>query len=290
MQIVSDRGMDMTPEQMQSLDIHLAPLTITLDGKTYQSGKDIQPDEFYRLLDATESFPSTSQPSTGDFVALYRQLATVDPDILSIHISSGLSGTVNSARAAAEMVPEAHVTIYDSKTLSCPMGWQVEAAALAAKAGWPLERILPLLDKIRAATDGMFTIATLKYLVHGGRISHMKGLLASLLNIKPIISVEKVGGTYISLGQERTLKKAIFKMADIVAGWYPLGSAMRFQVLHGNNLEGAEMLCERLTQMFECTFLPTAIIAPVLGAHTGSGLVGLALGPAPAYVDIPYLR
>src|SRR5512136_2845812 len=106
MQIVSDRGMDMMPEQMAGLDIHLVPLTFTLDGKTYRSGVDIQPDEFYRLLSGTESFPTTSQPSAGDFCDLYRKLAAADPEILSIHISSGLSGTINSARAGAGMAPE----------------------------------------------------------------------------------------------------------------------------------------------------------------------------------------
>jgi DegV family protein with EDD domain len=287
MQIVSDRGMDLAPEQLQGLEIHLAPLTLTLDGKTYRSGVDISPEEFYRLLAATDSYPSTSQPSAGDFAAIYRELAKTDPEILSIHISSGLSGTLQSARAAAAMVPEAHVTLVDSKTLSCPLGWQVEAAARAVGAGWPVERILTLLERISAATDGIYTIATMKYLVHGGRISHLKGLIGSLLNIKPIIGVEKVHGTYVSLGQEITLKRAIHRLGDVVAGWYPAGCKMRFQVLHGNNLEGAELLRERLSQMFDATFLPPMVIAPVLGAHTGIGLVGLSLAPADVFVDVP---
>ena len=102
MQIVSDRGMDLSVEQATGLDnIHLVPLTFTLDGTAYRSGVDIQPDEFYQLLEQTESFPNTSQPSPEDFAALYRQLAATDPEILSIHISSGLSGTLNSARLGA---------------------------------------------------------------------------------------------------------------------------------------------------------------------------------------------
>jgi DegV family protein with EDD domain len=287
MQIVSDRGMDLSPEQMEGLEIHLAPLTLTLDGKTYRSGVDIQPEEFYTLLAASEGYPSTSQPSAGDFAEIYRRLAVTDPEILSIHISSGLSGTLQSARAGAAMVPEAHVTFVDSKTLSCPLGWQVEAAARAVNAGWPVERILEMLGRIGAATDGMFTIATMKYLVHGGRISHLKGLIGSLLNIKPIIGVEKVHGTYIQLGQDITLRRAINRLADVVAHWYPTGCKMRFQVLQGNNMDGAELLRERLTQLFDATFLPTMVIAPVLGAHTGAGLVGLALAPADAFVDMP---
>ncbi len=287
MQIVSDRGMDLAPEQMEGLDIHLAPLTLTLDGKTYRSGVDIQPDEFYRLLAASPNYPSTSQPSAGDFAAIYTELAASDPEILSIHISSGLSGTLQSAKAGAEMVPQAHVTFVDSKTLSCPLGWQVEAAARAVKAGWPIERILALVERISAATEGMYTIATLRYLAHGGRISHLKGLIGSLLNIKPIIGVEKVHGMYVTLGQEITLKRAIHRLGDVILGLYPEGSRMRFQCLHGNNLEGAEVLRERLSKLFDATFSPTTIIAPVLGAHTGAGLVGLALAPADTFADMP---
>ena len=287
MQIVSDRGMDLSPEQMAGLEIHLVPLILTLEGKSYRSGVDIQPDEFYRLLAATESFPTTSQPSAADFAEMYRLLAATDPDILSIHISSGLSGTVNAAKAGAAMVPEANVTIVDTKTLSVGEGWQVEAAARAAKAGWSKERILSLLERVSAATDTIYTLATLKYLIHGGRISHLKGLLASVLNIKPLIGVEKVRGTYVQLGQVRTLDRAIRKMADHVAERYAPGTAMRFQIIHGDNATGAATLRELLTSLFQCTWLPTGSVAPVLGAHTGPGLVGVAFGPQAAFADMP---
>ncbi len=283
MQIVSDRGMDLSAEQLHGLDIHLVPLLLTLDGRTYESGVDIQPDEFYRLLAASERFPTTSQPSPGDFVALYRRLAAHDPDILSIHISSGLSGTVNAARIAASMVPEANVTIVDSKTLSGAQGWQVEAAARAVRAGWPRERVLELVARVREATDTVFTLQTLRYLIHGGRISHLKGLLGQVLNVKPVIAVEKAAGTYVQAGQARSLERAILKLADHVASQHPLGSALRLQVLHGRNHSGAALLRQALAERFQCTWLPTGPIAPVLGAHTGPGLVGVAYAPSTAF-------
>ena len=280
MQIVSDRAADLADEQLKELNIHFVPLRIELEGKSYLSGVDLQPLDFYRLIAATEAYPTTSQPSAGDFAVLYRELAKSDPEILSIHISSGLSGTIESARAAAQMVPEANVTIFDSLTLSCPLGWQVEAAATAIQAGWPLKNIIQRLEAIRQQATGMFTLPLLKYLIHGGRISHMKGLLASLLNIKPIISVDKQTGKYISIGQEVTFKRAIQKMADLITETYKEGSALRVQLLHGNNLESLEILRQRLDQLFKCTYLPTTAIAPVLGAHTGPGMVGLCFGPA----------
>jgi len=287
MQIVSDRGMDLAPEQMEGLNVHLVPLTITLDGKSYRSGVDIQPREFYQLLASTESFPTTSQPSPGDFADIYRELAKTDPDILSIHISSGLSGTLNSAHAGAEMVPEAKVTFVDTKTLSGAEGWQVFAAARALKAGWALEKILELVGKVAAATDTIYTLNELKYLIHGGRISHMKGLIASVLNIKPVIGVEKVNGKYAQYGQARSFEKAVAKIVEHIAAQYKPGTALRAQVMHAFNPEGAQLLHQKIDELFKCSWLPVGPIAPVLGAHTGPSMVGAAFAPLDAFPEIP---
>jgi DegV family protein with EDD domain len=287
MQVVTDLGSDHAPEQIEGLNIHFAPLRINLDGHNYVSGVDLSPKEFYKLLEETESFPITSQPSAGDFAQIYRELARTDPEILSIHISSGLSGTFNSATAGAAMVPEAHVTLVDSKTLSCPLGWQVEAAARAVQAGWSKEKILMMLARLQAQTEGLFTLNSLKYLIYGGRISHLKGLLASLLSIKPVIGVEKERGMYTSLGQEITFKRAIQKLADVVGNFHLPGASLRIQLIHGDNLEGLEILRQKLCQTFDCHFDPIVNVAPVLGAHTGPSVVGMAVAPIEAYKDVP---
>ena len=279
MQIVTDHGADISAEQREGLDIHYVPLTITLGGRVYRGGVDITVEEFYELLDRTGEMPSTSQPSPGDFAELYRNLARTDPDILSVHISSGLSGTVNTARMGASMVPEANVTIYDTKTLSGAQGWHVEVAARAAKAGWSIDRIVAMLQRMTAATDTLYTLSTLKYLIHGGRISHLKGLVASILSIKPIIGVEKVGGTYVTRGQTRTLDRAIDTIVNMVASVYPANTTMRMQVLHGLCPEGAARLRAGLDRIFQCRWLPVGPIAPVLGAHTGPGLAGVVFAP-----------
>jgi len=289
MQIVTDSGTDLwlPPEQVAELNIHIVPLIVTLEGKSYREGVDIQPQEFYRLLAATDSLPITSQPSAGEFAETYRRLAVTDPDILSIHMTSGLSGTYNAARAGAELVPEANVTPVDTKTLSAAAGWQVEAAARALKAGWPKEQVLALMERIGAASESMYTLKELKYLIHGGRISHMKGLIASLLNLKPLIGVEKVHGTYVQLGQARTFKGAGKGLVGLMARQHAPGSALRVQVLHSHNPEGAAMLREQVDQRFDCTWLPVGPMSLVLGAHTGPSMVGVAYASLVAFAEMP---
>jgi len=287
MQIVTDSGVDLP--QMSELDIpiHIVPLVVTLEGKTYREDVDIKPGEFYRLLAESDSLPTTSQPSAGDFATTYRLLAATDPDILSIHMSSGLSGTFNSAQAGAAMVPEANITLVDTKTLSAAPGWQVEAAARALKAGWARNKVLALMERIGAATNSIYTLKDLKYLIHGGRISHMKGLLASILNIKPLIGVEKEGGTYVQLGQVRTFKRAMQGLADLITKQHALGSKLRVQVLHSWNLEGAAALREQINKRFDCTWLPVGPMSLVLGAHTGPSMVGVAYAPVTVFDDVP---
>lgn len=283
MQIVTDSSADLSPEQKDGLDINYVPLTFTLDGKTYHCGVDIQPEEFYQLLASTKSFPQTSQPSAGEFAEVYRKLAVTDPEILSFHISSGLSGTINAARIGAEVVPEAKVTLIDTKTLSGAQGWQIEVAAKAIKAGWTKEKILAMVKQISESTELLFTLPSLKYLIHGGRINHLKGLIASLLNILPVIGVEKVGGTYVERGKVRTMAAAINKIVELVLEKHPPGSLLRLQILHGNNPDGVKFLKQKLEEVFKCNWLPTSLIAPVLGAHTGPGLVGLIFAPESAF-------
>ena len=289
MQIVTDSGTDVTlsNEDLIKLGINVVPLVVTLDGKSYKEGVDIQPEKFYPLLAASEKMPVTSQPSAGDFAAMYAELAKTDPEILSIHISSGLSGTSASAKAGASLVPQARVTVVDTKTLSAPAGWQVEAAARAAKAGWSMEHILDTLVKISEATDVLYTLKELKYLINGGRISHLKGLLASLLNIKPIIGVEKAGGTYVQQGMARTFSGAIRGIGDYVLHKFKKGSSLRVQVLHSANPEGAQMLIDEMNKHFKCNWQPTGLLSLVLGAHVGSSMVGVAFAPEEVFAGLP---
>lgn len=288
MQIVTDSGTDinLSSEQQKELNVHVVPLNVSLGDVTYKEGVDIQPAEFYPLLAETEDMPTTSQPSAGEFADVYKNILEYDQDILSIHISSGLSGTYNSALAGAQMLPDANITVIDAKTLSAAAGWQVEAAARAIKKGWELDRVKSLLERISAASDSIYTLSELKYLIHGGRISHMKGLVASILNIKPLIGVEKEGGTYVQMGQSRTFKRAVQGLVNLIGEKHPPGSELRVQVLHSFNFEGAALLKDLIDKTYKCSWLPDGHISLVLGAHTGPSMIGAAYALQEEFEDL----
>lgn len=286
MQIVTDSATDTHLLEEKDLGIHIVPLKVTLNEKSYRDGIDISANKFYEVLEASGGLPVTSQPSAGEFAELYRELAKKDPDILSIHISSGLSGTVNSAILGAEMVPEANVTIVDTKTLSGAAGWQVMAAVSAVRAGWPLEKILQKLKEIADATFSFYTLKELKYLIHGGRISHIKGLIASVLQIKPLIGVHKELGNYTQEGQARSFPNALSGIVDIMKKTVSPLEPLRVQIAHTANIEGAQLLKEKVTEAFQCDWLHLGQISFVLGAHTGPSMVGIAFAPNKVFEGI----
>jgi DegV family protein with EDD domain len=286
MQVVTDSATDTHLLEDKDLDISIVPLKVALDDKTYRDKIDLSADEFYEILEKSSGLPTTSQPSAGEFAEVYRKLAKNDPDILSIHMSSGLSGTVDSARAAVALVPEANVTVVDTKTLSGAAGWQVQAAVQAIKAGWPLDRILEKLKEIATATYSFYTLKELKYLIHGGRISHFKGVIASVLQIKPLIGVHKELGSYTQEGQARSFNNAISGLVDLIKKNNPTDEPLRVQIVHTANPEGAAMLREKVLQTFKCDSLSTGQLSFVLGAHTGRSMVGVGFARSSVFKEI----
>jgi DegV family protein with EDD domain len=287
MQIVTDSGSDLTSEEVKNNNIHMLPLKIELGGKSYQSGVNITLDQFYDLMDHTSSTPVTSTPSVGEFEALYRELAKTDPEILSIHLSSGLSGTSNAAEQAAKLVPEAKITVLDTLTLSAGTAWQVLAAAKLRDAGVKLPEVLAKLSQIQAVTRTYFSLPTLKFLIAGGRIGHLKGLLASLLGILPVIWVSNVDGKYYDVAKKRTFIKAIEEIPNLILKNHPAGSVLQAQVCHASYPEGAKLLREALDKVFKLEWLPDVHLGTALGAHTGRGLTGVIVAAKDQLPSMP---
>lgn len=289
MQIVTDSGADLslTPEEMGELHIHTVPLLVTLEGQSYQEGINIEPEAFYSLLEISQEVPSISPPSAGELVNVYRELAATDPEILSIHSSSGLSGAVDAARLAASSVIEANVTVVDSKTLSAATGWQVEAAARTAQAGWALARILTLLEQIGRATDILYSLRDPERQASEHSSSRLPSRLTSMLNIKPLMGIEKQSGTYVQLGRTRTFDGALARIVELVIKQHEPGSSLRLQVLQANNPEGAASLERKFEARFDCHWRPVGPVSFLLGAQAGPGLVAVTYAPEAVFTQVP---
>jgi DegV family protein with EDD domain len=285
MKIVTDCAADMSAEELEKLEITQAPLFIQFpDGEV--NSADISADDFYNRLEAMRpAIPTTAQPSSGIFAEMYRKIAKIEKDILSIHVSSGLSGTINSARDGGEQVkPEVNVSYWDTLTLSGGERFQVMAAALASKANWALNSIHERLEKIREKTEVIYTLDTLEYLARGGRIGRVKAIAGALLNLKPVIRVDS-DGKYSTVTTGRTIGKSINSITEHLYDKYA-HTPVWVTVLHGRFAEKAEILANELKAKLNVNKLEVSRISPVLGVHTGPGIVGAAVVPMELMEDL----
>src|SRR5574342_17597 len=247
MKIVTDCAADMPMQELEQYDIVQAPLFIQFPEREVNSA-DISADDFYNRLEIMRPhIPTTAQPSSGIFAELYRKLAEKSRDILSIHISSGLSGTIDSARNGGELVKsEANVYFWDTLTLSGGERFQVLAAAFANRRGWALDRIRERLAKIREKTEVIYTLDNLEYLARGGRIGRVKAIAGALLNLKPVIRVDS-DGKYSTVTTGRTLGKSMNAITEHLFNRYaqtPLWAT----VLHGRFAEKADALSREIQE------------------------------------------
>jgi DegV family protein with EDD domain len=286
MKIVTDSAAEMTTEELATLGITQAPLLVMFPEGAVSS-IDMTPDAFYdRLARMYPAIPTTAQPSSGVFAEIYGRLSGTDPQIVSVHISSGLSGTLNAARAAAEQIgPHADVTLWDTMTLSGGERFQVLAAALAANAGWKLDAIQHRLLEIRARTETCFTLETLEYLARGGRIGRVQALAGSLLHVKPIIRVEHNDGKYSTLAKSRTIARALETIADHLSARYG-NTPLWATVMHGRVADQAAVLAQQLRERLNVVRMETLRVSPALGVHTGPGVVGACVVPMELVEDL----
>jgi DegV family protein with EDD domain len=285
MKIVTDCAADMPNEELEKLGIIQAPLFIQFPEGEVNSA-DISADDFYNRLEAMRPvIPTTAQPSGGIFAEIYRKIAQAEKNILSIHISSGLSGTINAARDGGEQVKgEVNVSHWDTLTLSGGERFQVMAAALASKAGWAMDKIHDRLSVIREKTEVIYTLDTLEYLARGGRIGRVKALAGALLNLKPVIRVD-TDGKYSTVKTERTLNKSMTAIANHLVDKYG-NTPLWVTVLHGRFAEKADALSKEFQSKLNIAKMEVMRISPVLGVHTGPGIVGAAVVPMELLEDL----
>jgi len=272
--IVTDSTAYLPPELITEYDIKVIPLEVIWDGDSYADGIDITPTQFYTRLARSSSMPSTSQPPEAEFVNIFTELLNEGNDVLAILISSGISGTVNSALQAKAQIESDHVVVIDSQTAAMATGLHVLAAARKAAAGGSLEEVKEVALKAQQQTNVVFAVDTLEFLHKGGRIGGAKRLMGSMLNIKPILEMN--GGLIEAVESVRTHKRALERLISLVEEKTGGEKPLRLAVFHSNVPEQAQDLLKDAENALspDETFL--AELSPVIGTHVGPGTLAIA--------------
>lgn len=267
--IVTDSAADLTPDVVEAHGITVVPLSVKFGDATYLDGETITPAEFYRLLATDQHFPRTSQPSVGQFEQAYAGLRDGGAEIISVHLTSKLSGTYNAARLASRNVEGVTVHLVDSLLASEPEGELVLEAARLAEQGRPVPEILAAVDDLQRRIHFGIMLDTLTHIQRGGRIGRAQGLVGSLLSIKPILSLEE--GVVVPKQRVRTTSKALQELVDDAKRLAPLE---RICIMHANAPKLAETLAGLARPLVEGD-IPIGELGAVIGAHVGAGAVGL---------------
>jgi DegV family protein with EDD domain len=277
--LVTDSTADIPQEICLSLGIEVVPLKVHFGNDTYRDGVSLHADHFYELLAQSSVLPTTSQPSPVDFIEMYKKIME-EPDvkIISIHISSELSGTYQSAVLAKSLLnDDADITTIDSRSASYGMGGIVVAAAEAAKQGKSKEEILALIQKLTEQSKLYFLVDTLEYMQKGGRIGKAAALLGSLLKIKPILSVEQ--GEAVSVEKVRGHKAAVNRIIELFKQKEMAASKVRVMIAHSNAVEAAQHFGTLIQENFQLSSLSYTVLGPVIGTHVGPGTVAVFMFP-----------
>jgi DegV family protein with EDD domain len=279
--IVSDSTASLPEETAKKYDIRIVPLYVKVGDKTYRDRVDITPEEFYKLLPGASPLPTTSQPSAGDFVVVYRELVNQGvAGIISIHLSSGISGTVNSAHLAAEQVKDVPIAIIDTQ---CAVGAHlltVEATAQALQGGADFQAAVAVANKVIERQRTVFCLDTLEYLYKGGRIGGAAALVGSLLQFKPLLYFKD--GKIDVLERVRKSSRSLARMVEVMQEWLGNEEPLETVVMHADALDRAETLATLVRGRLDVANLRITWVTPVIGTHAGPGTMGLCCCPVSA--------
>jgi len=269
--IVTDSTCDMSSEEVEKLNIHVIPLSITIQGETYLDRIEISPRTFMEKMKIIDELPKSSQPAVGEFVKLYDELGADGSEILSIHLSGKLSGTVDSARAASKMT-SSKVTVVDSSFISKALAFQVREAAKMTDTDKSLEEILTSIEEVRLATKLYVVVDTLENLVKGGRIGKGKALIGSLLNIKPIALLDE--GEYSPVTKVRSKAQAVKYVIKEFLQDINGKTLKSVCICHADGLELAHLFQKKVEELTGFNKIEIVDTTPVISTHTGPGAIG----------------
>ncbi len=275
--VLTDSSAYLPPELVEQYGIHVIPLTVLWGSDTLLDGVEITADEFIQRLAKDPIHPTTTQPNPEDFLQLYEELAKEYDAIVTMLISDNLSGTVNSAETAASEFNSIPVRVVDSRLTTMALGFSALAAARAAANGMTLDEVEHTARSAAAASRVLFVVDTLEYLHRGGRIGGASKLFGTALSIKPLLHLNE--GRVDALEKVRTKSKAVDRMLELTAQDTD-GRPVRAAVVHSGVPEEAEVLKNRVADLFNCQELLLTSLSPAIANHTGPGTLCLAVCPA----------
>ncbi len=275
--IVTDSTAYLDGGYVEKNDIKVVPLKVIMEDVSYREGIDIDNDEFYKRMSEENIFPTTSQPSAGEFLEAYKEMSGRYDSLISIHISSGISGTCESALSAASEMGDYPIEVIDSRFTGFMLMLFVQELVKARDAGKSTGELKSLAEKMIAGCTEMFCVDTLEYLHRGGRIGGAQALMGSMLRIKPLLYLD---GTIDALDKGRGSKKALGRLVELA-----VEKAGKRKVLvaltHVRDVPRMNKLKEMAQKALNCD--PDAIVfnetGPVIGSHVGPGTVGLGFCP-----------
>jgi DegV family protein with EDD domain len=276
--VVTDSTCCLPPEIVDKYDITVVPLEIIYDGKSYRDGIDITPNEVYKIMRRKENLPTTSTASAGDFLTVFRQLSLKAENVLCITLTSLQSKTFEAALAAKEIakeeMPGTTVEVFDSRSVAASLGFIVREAARVASQGADLADAIESARKMMGKVNFLAMLDTLYYLARLGRIGRAAAWAGSLLDMKPVLEHNPATGVTMPAARPRTKKKAIERMLQIMA--QRTGSSpVHVMVQHADELEAAKKLAADIESRFNCAEMLITEFAPVMGVHTGPGLLAI---------------
>jgi DegV family protein with EDD domain len=271
--IVIDSTADMPSALVQEYGITVVPLNVHFGTEVFRDSIEISPDEFYKRLASSPKLPTTSQPTVGDFLDVYQELSKATDEIVSIHVSGKLSGTLNSAnQAKGQYTGNARIEVVDSEHVSMGLGMVAIAASKAAQGGASIEDVVKEAKQTIPKVQFVGLVDTLEYLEKGGRIGKAQALVGSILRLKPLLTVKD--GEVHPLEKIRTRSKGIDRLCDIVKEHAPLES---LAVVYTTTPDDAAQLADRLRPLVPSGDIPISQVGPVVGTHAGPGVLGISL-------------
>ncbi|WP_239255188.1 DegV family protein [Listeria ilorinensis] len=272
--VVTDSTAYIPREQVVQHDIHIVPLSVTVGGQSFKEEKELSTEDFYTYAKKSEDFPTSSQPAPGEFIHVFETLKDKGIDtIITIHLSSKISGTYQNAVSAGNLVDGVNVIAIDSGISCMAQGMLVLKAAEGISTGKSVQEIQQNIEELLDAMDAYFMVDDLNNLAHGGRLNGAQAMIGSLLQIKPILHFEE---KKIELFEKvRTQKKALKRIEELLAEAVERNQAQQAYVIHGNCPEKGLKWMNELQVNFPSVEFELSYFGPVIGTHLGEGALGL---------------